>query len=59
LLLSSHLSDDGHKLIFNTEYLQPLDIISKIDEFCKVKDTAQVETDLALTKMSGKPKKKK
>lgn len=53
------ISDDGHKLIFKTKHLLPSEIVGKIDEFCKERDTSVPESDIALTKMSGKPSGKK
>jgi hypothetical protein len=50
---------DGHKLIFKTKHLKASEILEKLVLFCNEKDTAQPEADLALTKMSGKPKGKK
>ncbi|XP_045181167.1 39S ribosomal protein L53, mitochondrial-like [Mercenaria mercenaria] len=50
---------DGHKLIFKTEHLKASEILEKLLFYCNQKDTTQPEADVALTKMSGKPKGKK
>jgi len=54
--------DDGHKLIFKTQHLTSSEIVTKLQGFCKAKDTVPLEADLTLTKMAGKAgaaKKKK
>ncbi|XP_052765357.1 39S ribosomal protein L53, mitochondrial-like [Mya arenaria] len=51
--------NDGHKIIFKTEHLKPYDVVSRLDVFCKAKDTSLGEADIALTKMAGKQKRKK
>lgn len=45
--------------MFKTQHLTSSEIMYKLDEFCKAKDTMQPDADITLSKMAGKPGAKK
>ena len=58
-LFLAFFTGDGHRVIFKTENLTAFEILEKLDKLCKDKDTSMPEADIALTKLSGKPKRQK